>query len=164
MQKQTRERLQNVGWHQGRIIDVYFIKNKYKEIGLEMPTCVEIFLREYGMLKIDAPDKRYYDVEFNPLKAIGKNLNADYFRECLKEFGVSDMVYPIGIACRENLSVLMTVQNEFYCFTDGCLIKAGNDIEEMLDCLVGECREAENYEVKGAQIHGKLYYNTCICG
>lgn len=142
MNIQTRDRLQNVGWHEGRITNISILKQKYKEIGLEMPTCVEIFLGEYGMLKIDAPDKKYFDVEFNPLKAIGSNLNEDYFRECLKEYGVNDTVYPVGIACRENLSVLMTAQNEFYCFTDGCLLKAGNNIEEMLDCLVGECREA----------------------
>lgn len=37
----------------------------------------------------------------------------------------------------------MTAENEFYCFTDGCLVKAGNNIEEMLDCLVGECRGVE---------------------
>lgn len=146
MNDKTRERLQNVGWYDGRKINIDNLKLKYKEIGLEMPTNVKDFLDEYSMLKIDAPDKLYYDVEFNPLKAIGTNLNGDYFRECLAEYGVNNTVYPIGIACRENLSVLMTAQNEFYCFTDGCLVKAGNDIEEMLDCLVGECRDAEIIE------------------
>ena len=38
----------------------------------------------------------------------------------------------------ENLSILMTEENEFDCFKDSCLVKAGNNIEEMLDCLVGE--------------------------
>lgn len=146
MDIQTRKRLQDAGWHKDRTINILIVMQKYKEIGLEMPSGVEIFLREYGMLKIDAPDKKYYDVEFNPLKAIGTNLNGNYFRECLKEYGVIDMVYPIGTACRENLSVLMTDHHVFYCFTDGCLIKAGNNIEEMLDCLVGECREAEIIE------------------
>ena len=31
---------------------------------------------------------------------------------------------------------------EFYCYTDGYLEKAGENVEQMLDCLVGECNEA----------------------
>ena len=53
------------------------------------------------------------------------------------------MVYPIGEARQSNLIVLMTEQNVFYCFTDGCLVKVGDCIEDMLDCLVGECRKEE---------------------
>ena len=40
----------------------------------------------------------------------------------------------------------MTINNEFYCFTDGYLEKTGSSVEEMFDCLVGECREAEVIE------------------
>lgn len=139
MNRKTVQRLRDAGWYTDRKIDIDIFVLKYKKIGLEMPNNVNSFLTEYGMLKIDAPDKKYFDVEFNPLKAIGVNLEEDYFRKCLLEYGVSTMVYPVGIACRNNLLVLMTPENEFYCFTDGCLVKAGNNIEEMLDCLVGEC-------------------------
>lgn len=38
--------------------------------------------------------------------------------------------------------VLMTEQDVFYCYTDGYLEKAGENVEQRLDCLVGECNEA----------------------
>ena len=38
--------------------------------------------------------------------------------------------------------VLMTEQDMFYCYTDGYLEMAGENVEDMLDCLVGECNEA----------------------
>ncbi len=73
-------------------------------------------------------------------------MDEEYFRECLTEYGIEDMVYPIGVACRENLLILMTETDTVYCFTDGCLFKAGNNVNDMLDCLVGECREVEMIE------------------
>lgn len=146
MNYKTKNRLLDAGWYTDRKVNISIIKRKYEEIGIKMPINVELFLIEFGMIKIDASDKKYYDVEFNPLKAIGINLREDYFRECLIEYGIDEMVYPIGMACRENLMVLMTVENEFYCFTDGCLIKAGGCVEDMLDCLVGECKDAVEVE------------------
>lgn len=142
MNNQTIKRLEAAGWYADRKTNINIVEQKYREIGLEMPDNIRRFLIKFGMLKIDSPDKKYYDVEFNPLKAIGVNLDKSYFEQCLSEYGISNMVYPIGVACRENLIVLMTSEDVFYCFTDGCLIKAGDNIEEMLDCLVGECRDA----------------------
>jgi len=72
-----------------------------------------------------------------------KYFDGDYFKECLIEYGINKVSYPIGTARKDNLMILLTEENEFYCFTDGCLIKVGDCIEDMLDCLVGECREAE---------------------
>lgn len=142
----TEKRLIDAGWYEGRNVDVGESKKKFEEIGLDMPVNIENFLREFGMLKIDVPEKKYFDVEFNPLKAIGNNLDADYFEECLLDYQIREMVYPIGVACRDNLIILMTISGTVYCFTDGCLIKTGNSIEEMLDCLVGECKEPEEIE------------------
>ena len=146
MNHKTLNRLLYAGWYANRKININIIKQKYEEIELEMPINVELFLIEFGMLKIDAPDKKYYDVNFDPLKAIGVNLDGNYFRECLIEYGINKVVYPIGVACRDNLIVLMTVENEFYCFTDGCLIKAGDWVEVMVDCLVGECKDVKEIE------------------
>lgn len=142
MNKRTIERLKSAGWYENRKININAFKQRYKEIKLQMPDNVELFLIKFGILKIDAPDKKYYDVEFNPIKAIGVNLDKDYFEECLLEYGISNMVFLVGVVCRKNLTLLMTIYDEFYCFTDGCLMKAGDNIEEMLDCLVGECRDA----------------------
>mgnify|MGYP003297914362 CR=1 FL=1 len=142
----TRKRLIDAGWHEKRDVDIGIYIEKFHKIGLDIPVNIESFLRNFGMLKIDVPEKTYFDVEFNPLKAIGNNLDADYFKECLSDYGILETGYPIGVACRNNLIILMTITDVVYCFTDGCLVKAGNSIEEMLDCLVGECKEIEEIE------------------
>lgn len=141
MERITKERLLKAGWYANRKINTSNIVQEYHKIGLEMPINVESFLREFGMLKIDPPDKKYYDVDFNPLNIIGDYFDGDYFRECLVEYGINKISYPIGTARKNNLMILLTEENEFYCFTDGCLIKTGDCIDDMLDCLVGECKE-----------------------
>ena len=83
----------------------------------------------------------YFDVSFNAIKAIGCNLDGSYFKECLAEYDINETVYPIGEACRKNLLVLMTLTESFYCFTDGLLLFLGGSVDEMLDCIVGECRK-----------------------
>ncbi len=143
MEKITKERLLNAGWYEDRKITISNMMQEYQKIGLEMPINVELFLKEFGMLKIDPTNKKYYDVDFNPLNIIGDYFDGDYFKECLIEYGINKVSYPIGTARKDNLMILLTEENEFYCFTDGCLIKVGDCIEDMLDCLVGECREAE---------------------
>ena len=75
MNQNTINRLLYAGWHHNRKININSIKQKYNQIGLEMPNNVEQFLIEFGMIKIDAPDKKYYDVDFNPFKAIGDYLD-----------------------------------------------------------------------------------------
>lgn len=142
----TIKRLRDAGWYKNRKINIDLIKQKYKEIGLVMPVKVSEFLEEFAMLNINAPDKKYFDVEFDPLKAIGINLSGEYFEKCLSEYGINETAYPIGTACRDNLCVLMLSNGSVYCFTDGCLVKAGAFMEEMLDCLVGEYRLPEDIE------------------
>ncbi len=137
MKEITIKRLKEAGWNNDRKIDISAIKLKYKKIGLEMPNNVSEFLEKFGFLKIDPPDKKIFDVEFDPLKAIGI-LTAEYFEECLLDYGVYEKVFPIGTAREYNLDVLMTEKNTVFIFTDGCLCKAGSSVDEMLDCLVGE--------------------------
>lgn len=86
MKKIAKERLQNAGWYIDRKINISNIIQKYQEIGLKIPTSIEIFLKEFGMLKIDPPDKKYYDVDFNPFNIIGDYFDGDYFRECFIEW------------------------------------------------------------------------------
>ena len=146
MNEITLKRLRDAGWNKDRKIDISNIKMKYKEIGLEMPITISIFLEEYGFLKINAPDKKYFDVEFDPIKAIGTNLKADYFKECLLEYDIYEKVFPIGIACRGNLIILMSEESTVFAFTDACLMKAGTSIDEMLNCIVGECLKPEEID------------------
>ena len=85
-------------------------------------------------------------IEFNPIKAIGDNLDSEYFKDILDEYDINDVTYPIGIANSGNLLILMTENERFYRYTDGFLCKDGNNIEEMLDCVVGESREPIYFE------------------
>ncbi|MDE7207610.1 MAG: SUKH-3 domain-containing protein [Lachnospiraceae bacterium] len=146
MNEVTLKRLRDAGWYKDRKTDISNIKLKYAEIGLEMPINISNFLEGFGFLKVNALDKKYFDVEFDPIKAIGTNLKADYFQECLLEYEIYDQVFPIGIACRNNLIVLMTEKSTVFAFTDGCLMKAGSSVDEMLDCIVGECLPPEDIE------------------
>lgn len=146
MNEITLKRLKEAGWNSERKIDISEIKLKYQKIGLEMPVNISEFLEEFGFLKIDPPDKDYFDVEFNPLRLIGDNSTAEYFEECLLDYGINEKVFPIGMARKNNLFVLMTEKNTVFIFTDGCLCKAGSSVDEMLDCLVGECFLPEDIE------------------
>ena len=116
-----------------------------------MPQKIRAFLKQYGMLEIKFKRKmQAIDIdeviEFNPIKAIGNNLDSEYFRGIFDEYDIDDVVYPIGIANRGNLLMLMTESGTFYRYTDGLLCKDGENIEEMLDCVVGECREPIYFE------------------
>ena len=141
MEKVTEERLVKAGWDEKRTIDISNIKDVYQKLGLVMPMNVEKFLTVYGKLVCEY-DERKENLEFIPEKALGCNLDKVYFEELLEEYDINEIVYPIGVACRGNLMVLMTEQDVFYCYTDGYLEKAGENVEQMLDCLVGECNEA----------------------
>ena len=141
----TEERLKKAGWNKARRSDISEIEKEFLKIGINLPENVQNFFTEYGYLVFNESDRKE-NLEFIPKKALGCNLDKEYFLELLEEYDINEMVYPIGVACRGNLTVLMTINNEFYCFTDGYLEKAGSSVEEMLDCLVGECREAEVIE------------------
>lgn len=116
-----------------------------------MPEKIRKFLESYGMLQINfKKEMRTINIEevieFNPIKAIGNNLDGDHFNDIFDEYDIDDIVYPIGIANRGNLLMLMTENETFYRYTDGFLCKDGENIEEMFDCVVGECREPIYYE------------------
>ncbi len=142
MEKITQERLLNAGWTKTRKVDITEIQDKYQEAEMDLPTNVKEFLSEYGYLVFDTKGRKE-DVEFIPEKAIGYELDKEYFEELLEDYGINEVVYPVGVTSKEELIIVMTIQNTFYCFMDGYLEKAGNCVEDMLDCLIGECREAE---------------------
>lgn len=141
MNDKTRRRLVEAGWNENRQIDTTIFRKRYDEIGLEYPEKVDNFLKKFGMLNINPKDKRYFDVSFDVIAAIGCNLDGNYFRECLDEYDIEDKIYPVGEACSSELLVFMTTSDRFYCFTDGLLALLGDSVDEMLDCIVGECKE-----------------------
>ena len=139
MEVTTLQRLKAAGWEDGRKIDISAFKKRYREIGLEMPANAEAFLEEFGLLHIENL-KLFKDVNFNPLRAIGINLDAEYFENLLDEYDINTITYPLGKCSRNELFLVMTITNEFYCFTNGCCVQCGSGVEDMLDCLIGECR------------------------
>jgi len=141
MERITKERLLKAGWTKTRKIDITSIEDKYYEAKVNLPDNVRNFLSEYGYLVFDDKDRRE-DVKFIPEKVIGYKLDKEYFEELLQEYDINEVVYPVGVLSQENLMIVMTDQNIFYCFMDGYLEKAGDCVEDMLDYLVGECREA----------------------
>ena len=106
---------------------------------------VEAFLEEFGLLHIENL-KWFRDVDFNPLEAIGINLDAEYFENLLDEYDINTTTYPLGMCCTNELFLVMTITNEFYCFTNGCCELCGIGVEDMLDCLIGECRISKTIE------------------
>lgn len=145
METTTLQRLKAAGWKCGRKIDISSFKKRYREIGLEMPANVEAFLEEFGLLHIENL-KWFRDVDFNPLEAIGINLDAEYFENLLDEYDINTTTYPLGMCCTNELFLVMTITNEFYCFTNGCCELCGIGVEDMLDCLIGECRISKTIE------------------
>ncbi len=146
MENITIYRLEESGWSHDRNINIGSIEEFYKEKNFDIPQKIRDFLQQFGMLEIKFEKKTQVVkidevIEFNPISAIGKNFDDDYFKDVLSEYDVKDNVYPIGIANRGNLIILMTGSGKFYRFTDGFLCKDGDTVEEMLDCVVGECRE-----------------------
>lgn len=142
MEVTTLQRLKEAGWKCGRKIDISAFKKRYREIGLEMPANVEAFLEEFGLLHIKNL-KWFEDVNFNPLEAIGIHLDAEYFENLLDEYNINTTTYPLGMCYRKELFLVMTITNEFYCFTNGCCEQCGVGVEDMLDCLIGECRRTK---------------------
>ncbi|CEK35523.1 hypothetical protein UMC2_38411 [[Clostridium] sordellii] len=146
MENITLDRLIDAGWSKERNINIDSIERIFNEKGIRMPKNLRVFFQQYGMLEIKFKRKmKTIDIdeviEFNPIKAIGNNLDSELFKDILNEYDINDVTYPIGIANRGNLLILMTENETFYRYTDGFLCKDGNNIEEMLDCVVGECRE-----------------------
>lgn len=148
MQDITLKRLEYAGWHEKRKIEINEIKKLFKSRNYQLDKKTEEFLIEYGMLEFEFSDRnpRFNEnrhVNFNPMKALGKNLfkeGLDYLQtEYSDELNGKELL-PIGQTENNNMLLLSSDKGEFYGYTDGCLVKYGDTIDEMLDCIVGECK------------------------
>lgn len=148
MKELTKKRLENSGWYINRKIDLEPIKKLYYDRGFEFLDIVENFLGEYGMLQVNFPKKgspfnTIEVVDFNPFNALGKTLNKEYFEIIEEEFPdvlevKKEQFYPVGNAARGNMILLITDKGKFFSYTDGCLAKDGETVNEMLDIIIGE--------------------------
>lgn len=124
--------LKNSGWSDGRKQDITQWIQILTEEGYIVNEYAKSILSELGDLQVRvSSDKNHLGVtmHFNPVNAA----SGEYDRMEIFNQASNEELFPM---------VLMTEQDVFYCYTDGYLEKAGENVEQMLDCLVGECNEA----------------------
>lgn len=141
----TQKRLLDAGWSEEREIDVDEVIDTLKSRGFLLSDKNIYFLKKYGLLefKFENRNNLFNDMvckNFNPLKAVGKNLYKESLNYLEDEYDIDSIntVIPIGENDNGNMLILCTEDNVFYGYTDGCLVKYGNTIEEMLECIIGE--------------------------
>lgn len=145
MKDNTKKKLIESGWFEERNIEIDKIIEKYKEREFELSSQNIIFLKEYGLLQFKFENKNpsfnnIIHKHFNPIKALGKNLykkSLEYLEDEYKIEGI-EKVIPIGETDNGNIIILCSENNVFYGYTDGCLVKYGDTVEDMLECLIGE--------------------------
>jgi len=153
MKRRTEERLIAAGWKQDRMINIEFIEKRYKKYGMLIPNSVKFFLQKYGMItikfkKVLAHVDINEEISFNPVEVLGDYLDKEYFKTIVDDYSeeVKEELFPVGMIARGNMILMMTASEMFFSYTDGCLCKDGDNIDEMLDCVVGECRLPIIYE------------------
>lgn len=142
----TLKRLKKAGWNESRSIELKEIELLYKSRDFEINERVRGFLQYYGMLEFHFPNKNpkfseMQYINFNPIKALGKNLSKeglDYLQSDYSDVLGGKSIFPVGETENRNMLLLISEDDQFYGYTDGCLIKYGSNIEEMLDCVIGE--------------------------
>lgn len=153
MERITEERLIAAGWKQDRIINTDSIEKRYRKYGMLIPGSVKLFLQKYGMLTIkfkkvltnvDIDE----EISFNPDEVLGDYLDKEYFETIVDDYSeeVKEELFPVGMIARGNMILMMTASGKFFSYTDGCLCKDGDNTDEMLDCIIGECRLPIIYE------------------
>ena len=151
MDEKTVERLKTVGWSKDRKIDVSYIVEVLAERGFDLSDKNIGFLEQFGMLEFEIPNRcasfeGLFCIYFNPIKAVGNNMykySLEYLEDEYSEIENIDTLVPIGETDDRNMLILSTKDNVFYGYTDGCLVKYGDTVEDMLDCLIGTCRLPE---------------------
>ncbi len=153
MEEITKERLIVAGWKQNRMINIEFIEKRYKQCGMLIPNSVRFFLQKYGMLtirfkKVLTNVDINEEISFNPVEVLGDYLDKEYFKTIVDDYleEVKEELFPVGMIARGNMILMMTASGKFFSYTDGCLCKDGDNIDEMLDCIVGECKLPIIYE------------------
>lgn len=138
----TMKRIKDAGWVENRNIDIKDVEFIFKERKIELFQSTKNFLSEFGMLEIEFPKpgslfNTVEKINFNPFKAIGDCLDEEYFKDIEEEYKdiIGEKLNPVGETDRGNLILLITQTEKYYGFTDGCLVKYGDNTEEMLECL-----------------------------
>ena len=108
----------DAGWASERQIDVDEVIDTLNSRGFLLTDKNIHFLKQYGLLEFELENRN------------------ELFKDIVHK-GINTVI-PIGENDNGNMLILCTGDNVFYGYTDGCLVKYGNTIEEMLDCVIGE--------------------------
>lgn len=138
----TIKRLKEAGWVEERNIDIKDMELAFAERKIELFPITKEFLSKFGMLNIEflkpgSLSNTIEKINFNPFNAIGDCLDSEYFEDLEEEYReiIGEKVNPVGETDRGNLILLITPTEKYFGFTDGCLVKFGDNTEEMLECL-----------------------------
>lgn len=138
----TMKRLKEGGWEENRNVDINDIESIFRERKIELFEVAKAFLSKFGMIKIEFPKQgslfnTIEMINFNPINAIGDCLDGEYFNDLEEEYKdiIGEKINPVGETERGNLILLITPTEKYYGYTDGCLVKYGDNTEEMLECL-----------------------------
>lgn len=138
----TIKRLKEAGWDEERNIDIKQIESIFKERKIEVFQVTKDFLSKFAMISVEFPKlgslfNTVEKINFNLLNAIGDCLGGEYVNDLEEEYKeiIGEKLNPVGEIDRGNLILLITPTEKYYGYTDGCLVKFGDNTEEMLECL-----------------------------
>ncbi len=134
------ERLTACGWTRERHVDYSSIEKKFSKQNMNLPSVLREFFDRFAFLEVEYPngddgtDGHYFDPSCTFSYYSRRN-----FEHLFDSYGVHGLVYPIGSACKGEMTLYMHENGDFYMFMEaGPLIRIGNSIESMLNCLIGE--------------------------
>ena len=117
MNANTKERLIDAGWSLERQIDVDEVIDTLNSRGFLLTDKNIFFLKQYGLLEFELENRNeiFKDIvhkNFNPLKAIGKNLYKESLEYLEDEYDIEGIntVIPIGENDNGNMLILCTCQ------------------------------------------------------
>lgn len=142
--KEVESILKNAGFSEERIFDITAILEMYKKNSYNYNKLQIDFIKKYGNLEIHYLHPIWKEdvvVRLNPIEA-QKALTMDVVEEYNVFLG--DELLIIGDIDKENITLFMSRNGEFYGGYDDCIIKWGNNFEKMLlDLSRGENEEIQ---------------------
>ena len=121
MNANTKGRLIDAGWSSERQIDVDEVIDTLNSRGFLLTDKNIFFLKQYGLLEFELENRNeiFKDIvhkNFNPLKAIGKNLYKESLEYLEDEYDIEGIntVIPIGENDNGNMLILCTGDNVIY--------------------------------------------------
>ena len=132
----TDDYLKQSGWYAGRKVEIDKIKSMYDLNGYTYNQLQINFISEYAYLKIVYKHPLWnQNVELSMEPVIAqKTFDMEVVKEYESYFNEKFLI--IGEIERENMSIFIDSNGEFYGAYDDCVIKWGNDFHKMLYNLV----------------------------